>query len=185
MPRPELAIAGAQIVIGLGRSVLEAMAAGRAAFVYGVVGGDGWVTPEQYPAMEADGFGGTATRGRVFDADALADELRGWEAGMGEVNRDLVSAHHSAREHAIELVELACRLAPSRPAAAAPPGEEVARLLRLQWHSEMAASSALAELERTAAALADERAELDTVRSSRRWRLATMIASPLDRLRRL
>ena len=40
-PSPELAIAGAELVIGLGRSVLEGMAAGRAAYVYGVIGGDG------------------------------------------------------------------------------------------------------------------------------------------------
>ncbi len=63
-PSPELAIAGAKLVIGLGRSVLEAMAAGRAAYVYGVIGGDGWVTPERYPAMEADGFAGTSAARR-------------------------------------------------------------------------------------------------------------------------
>ena len=60
MATPELAIADADLVIGLGRSTLEAMAAGRAAYVYGVIGGDGWVTPERYVAMEADGFAGTA-----------------------------------------------------------------------------------------------------------------------------
>ena len=58
-PTPELAIARARLVIGLGRSVLEGMAGGRAAYVYGIVGGDGWVTPERYPLMEADGFAGS------------------------------------------------------------------------------------------------------------------------------
>jgi hypothetical protein len=39
---PQHAIADADLVIALGRSALEGMAAGRAVYVYGVVGGDGW-----------------------------------------------------------------------------------------------------------------------------------------------
>ena len=42
-------MADADIVVGYGRSVLEAMAMGRAAYVWDHAGGDGWVTPETYP----------------------------------------------------------------------------------------------------------------------------------------
>jgi hypothetical protein len=59
---PEHAIANPDLVIALGRSVLEGMAAGRAVYVYGVVGGDGWLTPDRYPVMEADGFAGLSNR---------------------------------------------------------------------------------------------------------------------------
>ena len=31
------------------------------AYVWDTRGGDGWVTPETYPALEADGFTGAAT----------------------------------------------------------------------------------------------------------------------------
>jgi hypothetical protein len=191
-PHPEFAIAGAEIVIGLGRSVVEAMAAGRAAFVYGVVGGDGWVTPERYAAMEADGFAGTASRERVLDARAIAGELRRWDPAMGEVNRDLASAHHSAREHAAALVDLARELRPA-PQAAPSVDEELAHLIRLQWHSEAEATSALAEVERLRGSLANAQAQnaelhaaaqqLEAMRQSRRWRLVTRLAAPLDRLR--
>ena len=53
---PEQEINQVDIVIGSGRSIVEAMACGRAAFVYDHLGGDGWVTPESYPALEAINF---------------------------------------------------------------------------------------------------------------------------------
>ena len=103
---PEHAIANADMVFALGRSALEGMAAGRAVYVYGAVGGDGWVTPDRYPAMEADGFAGLSDRGMTIDAARLTADLAEWKQLMGEVNRDLVLSNHEAREHAIELVSL-------------------------------------------------------------------------------
>ncbi|HYM45722.1 MAG TPA: hypothetical protein VES65_06120 [Solirubrobacteraceae bacterium] len=138
---PERALAEADIVIGLGRSVLEAMAAGRAAYVYGVVGGGGWVTPESYSQLEADGFAGL-TDGRPVTVARMASELRQWRPDMGEANRDLASVHHSARTHAVELVNLVRRLGEQRTPAPAGDSvaatmplaaEELARLLRLEW----------------------------------------------------
>lgn len=130
-PRPQLA--AADIVIGYGRSILEAMACGRAAYVYDWKGGDGWVTAESYPAIEADGFAGRS--GSVpADVERLADDLRRYSASMGPVNHDLVYAHHRANLHAQELVELMRNLGkPSeRPRA---PLEEMARLVRLEWRA--------------------------------------------------
>ncbi len=74
---PQAAIADADIVVGYGRSVLEGMAMGRAAYVWDYAGGDGWVTPESYPALEADGFSGAATDA-VIDADRLRLPARAW-----------------------------------------------------------------------------------------------------------
>lgn len=133
---PERAIAAADIVIGLGRSALEAMAAGRAVYVYGALGVGGWVTPRSYQQLEADGFGGL-TDPRPATVARLAGELRRWQPDMGEANRDLASANHSVRTHSVELVSLVRRLGAERPSADTAswpsPVEELTRLLRLEW----------------------------------------------------
>ncbi len=131
-PRP--ALAGSEIVIGYGRSVLEAMACGRAAYVYDWKGGDGWVTPESYPAIEADGLGGRTGRA-IIDARRLAQDLRNYDASMGPANYDLVMAHHRANVHAQQLVDLFKRLADPAPRPRAPL-QEMARLVRLEWRAQ-------------------------------------------------
>ena len=47
--RPEAQIADADIVVGHGRSIVEAMACGRAAFVFDQKCAEGWMTPQSYP----------------------------------------------------------------------------------------------------------------------------------------
>jgi hypothetical protein len=130
-PAPE--IGAADIVVGKSRAILDGMACGRAAYVLDFPGGDGWVTEASYPAMEADNFGGQATDW-VIDRDRLVADLGAYRAEMGQVNRDLVLAHHDARTHAYELVSLFRRL----NGAEAPVGplRELARLVRLQWSTE-------------------------------------------------
>jgi hypothetical protein len=127
------AVAGVEIVIGYGRSILEAMACGRAAYVYDWKGGDGWVTPQSYPAIEADGFAGSATGGAI-DAARLVEDLSRYSAEMGPVGHDLVMARHRASVHAEQLLDLLGGLAdpPARPPA---PLQEMARLVRLEWRA--------------------------------------------------
>ncbi len=161
---PELELAGVELVIGLGRTVLEAMAAGRAAYVYGIAGGDGWVTPERYPAMEGDGFAGTSDPELVVDAARLTRELQGWRAEMGEVNRDLASAHHSASEHAMALVELARSLT-RKPPPQVSLSDELAHLVRLSWRSEIRPSGGMNEAARLGALLGERELEAATLRS--------------------
>ncbi|HEX5610201.1 MAG TPA: hypothetical protein VFX45_08930 [Solirubrobacterales bacterium] len=129
---PRAQLSAADVVIGYGRSLLEAMACGRAAFVYDWAGGEGWVTAETYPAIEADGFAGRDEV--VLDADGLADSLRGYDRSMGSLNRDLVIAHHRANVHAQQLLELVGDLPPQSPAPNAPL-TEMARLVRLEWRA--------------------------------------------------
>jgi hypothetical protein len=127
------ALAGAEIVIGVGRSILEAMACGRAAYVYDWKGGDGWMTPESYPEIEADGIAGCTGR-TVIDPQRLARDLPGYSPSMGPVNHDLVMGNHRANVHAQELVGIFKRLGdpPARPRA---PLQEMARLVRLEWRA--------------------------------------------------
>jgi hypothetical protein len=127
------AIADADVVVAKSRAALDAMACGRAVYVLDVFGGDGWVTPERYPALEADHFAGQATE-RVLDAASLAADLAGYSPEMGPVNRDLVLQHHDPRDHVLALLEALGEQRPrERPRA---PLRELARLTALQWSWE-------------------------------------------------
>jgi hypothetical protein len=167
--------------------------------------------------MEADGFAGTASAEVVIDGDRLADDLGCWNETMGQVNRDLVAAHHTAREHAIQLVNLAGSL--ETPQLVEPSlGEELAHMVRLQWQTEFRAIANLAEADRLRSLLAQADAKLaqsqarsiesvaeadrlrallaqieaaanvaserlEALQRTRRYRLASRIAEPLDRMR--
>jgi hypothetical protein len=192
---PHAAIADADIVVGYGRSALEAMAMGRAAYVWGIGGGDGWVTPESYPAIEADGFSGAATD-TVIDADRLRHDLAAYRSELGVFGFDLVRMHHSAAKHAEGLVDLLERASAPTSADAL---ETLARLVRLECRAairvdrleaenghmrdgleemrarSIAAEAALSTAESAASAERVRRIEgeelLDAVMRSRSWRL--------------
>jgi len=131
---PEKDIADADIVVGKGRAVLDAMSCGRAAYVYDAFGTDGWVTPSVYPLMEADAFAGQAQT-RVVDAEQLGRDLDDYRPLMGQANRELVMNHHQARAHAERLVELCREVAPGASPHTTASGE-LARLVRLKWRAE-------------------------------------------------
>jgi hypothetical protein len=131
---PELDLARTDIVFGKARVIVEAMAAGRAAYVFDHNGGDGWVTPERYELLEADNFGGQA-EAVATDLRRLRADLAAYNPGMGPANRDLAVANHSASRHAHDLVSLFARVAPSTERIDAPL-RELSRLARLQWVSE-------------------------------------------------
>lgn len=125
------AIAGAHVVIGQGRAILEAMACGRAAYVFDQRGGGGWVTGESYSGLAEDGFAGVTTPAALGVADLRAD-LERYDPAMGAVNRGLLSAHHDARHHAVAIVGLLRDLAPPAPRTDVAL-REMSRLVLLQW----------------------------------------------------
>ena len=184
---PEHAIGEADLVIGYGRCVLEAMACGRPAYVYDHLGGDGWVTPDNFAELEADGFGGRATDA-VIDRERLRADLLAYDVEMGLANRDLVVHAHDAGRHAQALVA-AFQEAGARHVPAAPL-DEIARLVRLQWQTDARAGIATTELEHV-----EERAaylsgvihelheEMAAFRSTRRFKAVAALSRPLDRLR--
>ena len=190
---PRHALADVEIVIGYGRSVLEAMAAGRAAYVYDRYGGDGWVTVDSYPALEADGFAGRE-RETTVDEARLRSDLRSYAATMGPANRDLVVANHRANVHAQELVELLRPLAsPQRDRL---PHEEMARLVRLEWRARVEAQALRRELNRRDEQLelskrqtADAEARTEQIRSNYEstlsWRATERLRAARDLVRRL
>jgi hypothetical protein len=201
---PELDIAEADIVVGVGRCIVEAMAAGRAAYVYGSAGGDGWVTPESYPALEADGFTGRATDTAV-DARRLRAELEAFDPDMGDANRALAFRNHDVGPHAAALVDLFRSIEP-RPVGGQAPLTELARLVRIQWETEVRAGQSAwktqelveerdcvaeerdrwqEEYGRTATELRELHDAYNRLIATRRWRFAQALGKPLDMLRRL
>lgn len=190
---PQDAIAAADIVVGYGRSVLEAMAMGRAAYVWERGGGDGWVTPDSYPRLEADGFSGAATED-VVDANRLREDLAAYRPELGAFNYDLVRFHHSATKHAEALVELLGAATAPRASGPAEALEALALLARAESRMANKAAEFEAdcrrlgeEVEAVHAAMAAEHerhmaavAELEAVRRSLSWRLS----APLRAVRR-
>ena len=130
------------LVIGRGVAVLEAMAAGLAAYVYGDEGGDGWVTPDRYELLEADGFSGRADPGATT-YERLRADLDAYDPTMGPANRELAAAH-DARGHAEELVAALGAIGP-RGAPVDAPLRELARLVRLEALASRRAEAAVAE----------------------------------------
>lgn len=200
-PDPRAALAEADVVIGYGRAILEAMACGRAAYVYDWHGGEGWVTADSYREIEADGIAGRSGR-RILDRVGLAADLAAYDPGMGPVNHDLVVSHHRANVHAQELVGLFERLGtpPPRPRA---PLAEMARLVRLEWRArgdtqELAHENAVLRerLHENKAWLAEARAAAEAeaakasaavaaYEGSRTWRLTAPLRALTGLARRL
>lgn len=157
---PQAALADSDIVVGYGRSLLEGMAMGRAAYVWDHAGGDGWVTPESYPTLEADGFSGGATDA-VIDADRLREDFGGYRPELGEVGYDLVRNHHSATEHAEALVDLLGD-APS-PSGDDNHLETLGLLVRAETRALIRADRLESELRRTSEEREAERARAEGV----------------------
>ena len=98
------AIAAADIVVGYGRSILEAMSCGRPAYVHEHSGSDGWVTPESYERLEADGFTGSAIRTHPSSA-ALRADFAFYHPDLGRAGQDFVRMHHDAKIVAANIVD--------------------------------------------------------------------------------
>ena len=194
--RVEDAINGADIVIGKGRVIVEAMSCGRATYVYDMWGADGWVTPDSYELVGANGFGG-GRRGFDPSAGQLAADLRDYDAALGPWGRGTALRHHRLEYHASAIVDV-CRAAAERhdrpSSIGASDAEEMRRLQRLVWRHEGQAhvmteltkqqDRRIEGLERDLGASREETrdlsAQLDTIRGSASWR----ITAPLRRLRR-
>lgn len=113
-PRPVLDVASeiakADIVVGYGRSILEAMACGRPAYVYDHAGSDGWVCRETYELMESNGFSGMGVRPEPSFEQLQEDFLR-YDPGLGGIGHGLARSHHDARLIAAEIAATANDLA--------------------------------------------------------------------------
>lgn len=183
---PEDRLRDADIVIGYGRALIEGMAAGCAAYVC-ELGLDGWITPDTYAAIEADGFAGFATGG-VATRERLAADFAAYDPQLGIAARELAVTHHSPSVHADAVGAALKGLAPA--SAPVTPAGELARLVRRNWDLERTATQRTfhlydridalrGELDRLAAELGAvwdrthaAEARLEAVTRSRAYRLA-------------
>jgi hypothetical protein len=161
---PELAYNEADIVFGKARVVIEAMACGRAVYVYDHNGADGWVTAERYERLAADNFGGQ--RGpAVTDVDALVADLIDYDPQLGLTSRDLAVAHHASSRHAADLAQVLKRLVP-RPAAVDAPLFELARLVRSAHRADSRQFLLQAEVERLGGLVQAQHDETDRLHAA-------------------
>lgn len=87
----------ADIVVGQGRTLLEAMSCGRAAISYSKGLGDGYLTPKVYMESRQRNFGGFGCR-YSFTREELEKEILKYKVEDGEVNRKLILEHHEVRK---------------------------------------------------------------------------------------
>jgi O-antigen biosynthesis protein len=99
---PEQEINQADIVLSLGRGIIEAMACGRAALVYDYLGGDGMVTPENIDEIQKCNFSGRRFA-RRYTVEDLVRELEIYSPEMGRTNRRLVEERFSV-EHNLDFL---------------------------------------------------------------------------------
>lgn len=133
---PEVAFNSADIVFGKAKVVHEAMGCGRAVYVLDHNGAEGWVTADNYAQLVADNFGGR-NNPRPYSADSLAKDLAGYEKAMGQVNRDLIVAHHDAIAHAARLTEIVREYSGQGAARVDKANvDELARLTRVNWRHQ-------------------------------------------------
>jgi hypothetical protein len=154
----------ADLVLGRGSAVIEALAEGRAAYVYGDDGGDGWVTPERYEQLEADGFSGKADP-RAATFELLRAELEDYDAALGPAGRELAQAH-DARTHAQQLVAAFDEVEPRREPVDAPV-RELARLVRVESATARRAAATAECLQAAEARMRELEQQLAQARAAR------------------
>jgi hypothetical protein len=140
------------------------MACGKAVYVFDGFGGDGWVTADNYAALEADNFAGQATD-RPVDRRGLAEDLDRFDPDMGWINREIVVREHSARSHAQRLVEVLRGPSPRRPDSVSS-SAAAARTVRYAWRMQRRAASSAREAAALRARVAELTAEHDAWRAT-------------------
>jgi CheY-like chemotaxis protein len=168
-------IAQVDLVFGLGRSALEAMASQRVVVVYDYNGGDGLVTPERFERLRQRNFSGRTHRRRFTDAE-LAGEIQAYSPAVAEAVYAFIARDHDVRLMARQLVEL-YEDARRHPAPASLRSGASGPYRALTVALEDAAAL------RAAAEGAQE--SLRDIRQSRSWRALTMYRSLRRGLRRL
>ncbi|MEQ1715764.1 MAG: glycosyltransferase [Hyphomicrobium sp.] len=165
-PEPTLniaeAMAEADIVVGYGRTILEAMACGRPAYVHEHSGSDGWVTPATYDRLEAGGFSGAAVRAHP-DIATLRADFAAYSPGLGRAGQDLVRRHHDAKMVAAALVARIADLSPAPRAHDPAALYGLKRLAESHLRAEAKAEQYRAEAK---AAIRNNQVQIEAVRSA-------------------
>ncbi|CAH0122354.1 D-inositol-3-phosphate glycosyltransferase [Paenibacillus sp. CECT 9249] len=96
----------ADIIVSLGRGILEAMSCGRIALVYDYNGGDGFVTFENYNKFKEKNFSGRTNK-RKYSKDELIKEIKHvYKKDNIESNLELIKENHDIKKIADQFVDL-------------------------------------------------------------------------------
>ena len=177
------AIANVDVVVGYGRSIMEAMSCERAGYVFEHVGSSGWVTAATYDAMERDGFSGLGVRDPV-DVSHLRKDLERYSTDLGWQGRELMRRHHDARGHADDLLGIVSAITPGPVLLRDPELQALLSLIRLNLLLSEVARGRVVEAQLLAKFNSEHIQTITAIYSSRRYRAGTLLASPLDWLRR-
>jgi hypothetical protein len=180
----------ADIVFAVGRTSLEAMALGRAAFLLDDRGMGGFVDGSNYARVEASAF--AAFDDEPVSVAGLVGRIGYYTPDLGRVSRELARKFHDARRHAGELVEVyRSAMAKGVDANESPLplfdllSQQSEDLFRLQW-SERVVRWQLAEAERSTieahVQLAHLEAELGRLHATRTLRWTKPLRSLYQRL---
>lgn len=97
---------GADIVFGLGRTVIEAMGCGRAVYVFGQFGADGWVRSDTIDELARANFSGRRYRTQLSARELAKDIEMGYSAAMGPQNREIAVARYSLGEYLPRILQI-------------------------------------------------------------------------------
>ena len=95
----------ADIVVSLGRGILEAMACGRAAIVYDYQGGDGMITEENITEIRKHNFSGRTFK-KNFDITELILEIEKYQKSMGAINRQIILRDYNASSASERIINI-------------------------------------------------------------------------------
>jgi len=109
------AINGADLVVSLGRGVVEAMLCGRVPLVFDIHGGDGLVTPDNLEILRTSNFSGRYYR-KEYTVSAFVSELEKYRPEYGEPLRKLAVAQFGVASNLARLLQVYARVAKTKPA---------------------------------------------------------------------
>ena len=99
----------ADLVISMGRGIIEAMSCGRAAISYSELLGDGYLTPQVYLESRTRNFGGYECR-YVFNVEDLMAEIGKYTKESGKINRDLALQYHDSVKGTDEILGVVSKI---------------------------------------------------------------------------
>jgi hypothetical protein len=103
----ETVINKADLVIGYGRSIYEAMGCGRAVMVYGINGGDGYLTADNFEINYESNCSGWNMKAMAnpknIEVSQIVDQLKSYQQSHGQHNRELAK-RFSVLDNVKELV---------------------------------------------------------------------------------
>lgn len=101
----------ADIVVGMGRGLLEGMVMGRLAICHGRWGSEGVITPDNYDRIKEQNFSGRGSQGKYMTKEELIEQIDNhYQIETLDKMRDIIAENHGSEVVANKYLELAKKL---------------------------------------------------------------------------